>query len=511
MKNTQVVIPMAGKSQRFFDYGYTKPKSLIEFNGLPMIGHILKIFKDFDDILVIANTHDFNKYDLQNFVSKLHKGAKVINIDTHNLGPSFSILKAKDQISITKKIIVHYCDFSGTWNPIETINLLNTYDGVFVTFSGFHPSKINKTKFAYGKTDGTNRLLKIKEKGSFTSNPENELASSGIYGFASGEMLIGAISDQIASNLQINGEFYTSLTQEVMLNKNKNIVTQNMESFSAWGTPEDLESFMYFTQSCSFINKVSSIINPVIDHTGIILAAGKSLRLKLNNEKPKQLKNIVNESNLLDYSKKLIIDKSNIFLVATSKVYPKNIWNLEKDNLAVLSHATESQLSSVQIGLSLLKNKNSPVTFLASDNLIHFEENFKISEKLSGCDILVWAAKDYPISTVQPDQYSWIKVNDENIIENVIYKKSPVDLRNWKIITGNFTFRTADLVYFLIDKFEDLYSKLQREPILDDLIGVALEVNMAVKVLDVPNFMTLGSEMENDTFDYYSKLINKTI
>lgn len=500
---------MAGKSQRFFDQGYDKPKSLIEFHGMPMIGHILKVFKDFDDILLITNTNDYYSFNLQNLVKNFHQNATVINIDSHNLGPSYSILKARDKVNELKKIIVHYCDFSGIWNPLETVDLLNTYDGVFVAFSGFHPSKINKTKFAYAKISNTNKLLEIKEKGSFTKAPEEELASSGIYGFANGEILLNSISEQINLNLQINGEFYTSLTQEVMLRNNKNIVTQNMESFSAWGTPEDLENYLYFTESCLHIKKLSEIDNPVIDHSGIILSAGKSLRLKISNEVPKQLKKIVSDYTLLDYSKKLIREKSNIFLVTTSKIYPKNIWNLHKDNLSILSHATESQLLSVQIGLSLLRNKNNPVTFLASDNLIHFVNKLNISDELSGTELLVWTSANYPIATAQPEQYSWVKVNDENFIEEVVYKKAPLDLRNWKIITGNFTFNSAKTVESLIDTFEDGYKTLKREPILDDLIGVALASNLTVKALEVPNFITLGTEIENNTFDYYLKLVSK--
>lgn len=502
MNKTQVIIPMAGKSQRFYDQGYIKPKSLIEFQGLPMIGHILKVFENFDDIVLISNTDDAKKFELQQQVSKFHPNAIVVSIDAHNLGPSYSILKAKDKIDKTKKVIVHYCDFSGIWDPLETESLLNKHDGVFVAFTGFHPSKLNKTKFAYGKIDNENTLLEIREKGSFTSDPEKEFASSGIYGFKSGDILLESIVEQISLNLHINGEFYTSLTQEVMLRKNKKIVVQPMESFFAWGTPEDLESYIYFTESCSHIERLSVKNNSVVDHAGIVLAAGKSTRLKWINDSPKQLKNIL-DHNVLEYSKKLIEETSKTYLVATSKIYPNNKWNLPEANKSILSHATESQLASVQIGLSLLNNKDNPVTFLASDNIILFEKSFKISELLVNTDILVWSAANYPVAEVQPKQYSWIKVNDENIVEDVIYKSAPIDLKNWKIMTGNFSFDSSFLLNKLIDKLDEDRSKLSRELILDDLIGVALEMDLTVKAFDVPHFITLGTEMENNSFDYY--------
>ena len=76
---------------------------------------------------------------------------------------------------------------------------------------------------------------------------------------------------------------------------------------------------------------------------------------------------------LMDFSKKLISQKSNTFLVATSEIYSKNIWNLPATNLEILTHASESQIATVQIGLELVKDREIPITFLASDNIMFFE------------------------------------------------------------------------------------------------------------------------------------------
>ena len=121
---------MAGKSQRFFDAGYSKPKYLTDLFGLPMIGHILNKFQNFSDVLLIVNEEDNVKYELDTVINGLHKTAKIVKIKQHSFGPSYSILKSSEFINISKKIIVHYCDFSGIWNSYETVDLLNAYDGV---------------------------------------------------------------------------------------------------------------------------------------------------------------------------------------------------------------------------------------------------------------------------------------------------------------------------------------------------------------------------------------------
>lgn len=502
MGNVQVVIPIAGKSQRYSDVGYQIPKYLIEFQGLPMIGHILAVFKDFTDIILIANSVDADRFNLQSIVDKYHDSAKVVVVGPHDLGPSNSLLLAKKSISLNKKIIVHYCDFSGVWDPHETVRLLDNNDGVFVTFTGFHPSRSNGTKFAYCTIDSDWNLTEIKEKGSFTNNPDVEFASAGIYGFVNGRILIENIESQIASNLQINGEFYTSLTQSAMLNNHLRIKMQDMKFFWAWGTPEDLESYIFFQESCNQIKEIGHQKNAVVDHSGIILAAGKSSRLAVGDGQAKQLK-IIGSRRLIDFSKELICDLNDTFAVMTSNVHSNIPWNLVMENTKIVTHATESQLDSVRIGLSLIHDRNKPISFLASDNIIFFEKQFQISDIIKNCDVLIWTSKDYPISRIQPSQYSWVKTNDENFVEEIRYKSAPVDIRNWKILTGNFTFRNYKTVDSLIEKCASDLTPQNREPMLDDLVIFAKDSGLRVKALDISNYITLGSKIENNTFDYY--------
>jgi dTDP-glucose pyrophosphorylase len=496
---------MAGKSQRFYDAGYNLPKGLIEFFGLPMVGHILKVFEKFNDVLIIVNEKDFHEFNLKELFADLHPNVKIAQIKQHSLGPSYSIIQAMEFIELKKKIIVHYCDFSGVWDPWETVNLLNKFDGVLLSFTGFHPTRINGTKFAYAKVNSENNLLAIKEKGSFSLNPEKENASSGVYAFSSGALMLNAIKEQIEMNLHINGEFYTSLTFEALLIKNKSIHIQNMKWFFGWGTPEDLENYIYYLKICESILNIEKC-NFVIEHNAIILAAGKSSRLRLAGERPKQSKFILNRLKLIDFSKNLVAKNENTFLVATNEIYSVNVWGLPIENLKILTHASESQISSVQIGLSMIKNKKIPITFLASDNIVKIDKKIFDDLITNGADIIVWTHCNYPFAKVFPDQYSWVKINDDNIIEQGVYKKAPKDLRNWKLITGNFTFRNFSVINDLINGLENRLGKIDREPILDDLVEIALEMGFNIRAFDLVDYLTLGSDLENKVFDYFSEI-----
>ena len=494
---------MAGKSQRFYDAGYNIPKFLIDIFGKSMIAHVLTVFKDVDDVLVIVNEGDYHNFKLDKVLSDIRSNIKIAVIAQHSFGPSYSILMASKEVSKDKKIIVHYCDFSGNWKLSDVVDHLDYYDGVYVGFEGFQPNRsLNATKFAYAKVNDKNQITEIKEKGSFTSYPELELASSGIYGFASGDILIKAIEAQFQSKLDVNGEYYTSLTQSVMLKNGMKISAIFMKCFFGWGTPEDLEDYIYFSSICKSLNQ-ETYQTGLITHKAIILSGGQSSRLKIAGELPKQLKIIKNDTNLLDLSVKLNSDISNVYMVAVENVYSevKNYWNIPQKNLKILSHSSESQLATVQLGLDLIQSKDFMVTFLASDNIVLL--NDLTAGLFLDSDITVWCASKYPVSRTNPNQYSWIKVSDENNVEETIYKSAPDGIWNWKIMTGNFTFKNSQVLLELIDKYKSEIGIRNHEPMLDDFIEFGIRSGLKIKAFDVGYFLTLGTKLENNLYDYF--------
>ena len=71
----KVLIPMAGRGDRFVDKGYKDPKPLIKVNGKMIIEYILEMFGDTDDITFICND-DHLRYtkmeEIKRLISKLY-------------------------------------------------------------------------------------------------------------------------------------------------------------------------------------------------------------------------------------------------------------------------------------------------------------------------------------------------------------------------------------------------------------------------------------------------------
>jgi choline kinase len=504
--DAQLVIPMAGKSKRFFDVGYTKPKWLINIFDKSILGHIIKNNEFFSSILVIVNNEDLLNFNLNQLSELQQENIQVVGIEAHEKGPSYSILMAERYLKINKKIVVHYCDVFINWEIGKTISDLENADAIFLSFTGFHPTRLNGTTYAYAKLiDGSLNIIEnIREKQSFTKDYNQEQASTGVYGFSSGEFLLDSIKLQVLTSNHLNGEFYTSLTLDSIIKNRGKVLIQEVEVFYGWGTPTDLHDFVYYSQITENLRSLTKKLTPVINHNAVLLAAGKSSRLRLENEKPKQLKIVSDSLSLIDYSHFLVANNSQVYLIATEEVYPSNLWDLPNKNIKLLPYGTESQLDSVKMGLSLISDLDKTISFLATDNVVIFDKSSYIDSEIAQCDLLIWISLDYPFAKKDPEKYSWVKINDEGSVEQTIRKARPPNYSEWRLVIGNFTFKSAAIVNNLIDKISIDFEKYDYELMLDDLLPIAIDLNFKIKALEVSNFITLGSKPEENIFNYYA-------
>jgi len=504
--DAQLVIPMAGKSKRFFDAGFTKPKWLLDVFNESIIEHIIKNHTFFSKILLIINNEDLSNFSLSQIPLLQSENIQIIGIEPHTKGPSYSILMAEKHLILNKKTIVHYCDVFINWDIDKSIFDLENCDAIFLSFTGFHPTRLNGTTYAYAKLkkDSLNIIEDIREKQSFTQDFNQEHASTGVYGFRSGEFLLDSIKLQIRDSNQISGEFYTSLTLGSVIKNGGTVLLQEVELFHGWGTPTDLQDFIYYSNCMENVQSLSKKLVPSIDHNAILLAAGKSSRLRLASNKPKQLKIISDSLKLIDYSRFLVKNSSQIYLIAREEVYPENLWDLPSTNFILLPYGTESQLDSVIMGLDLISDLDEAISFLATDNLIIFDHPKNIDIELKNCELLIWTSFDYPFAKKDPEKYSWVKINDEGFVEQAIRKTRPPNYNEWRLVTGNFTFKSPFFVNLLINQITG--GSENYELMLDDLLPIAIDLNFKIKSLEVSNFLTLGNRFEEDIFDYYAKL-----
>lgn len=244
----QIIIPMSGMGTRFINAGYKMPKPLIQVDNKPIIEYIVRNFFLEEDFLFICNEEHLAKTNMLSELKRIKPTGIIKAIPVHKKGPVWTVKQAFEHIKDDQPAIVNYCDFNWVWNyeNFKTQMLKGDYDGAIACYKGFHPHLLGPNKYASCKVDEKQNLTEIREKFSWTKDKMKSWQSSGTYYFKSGAILKHYYQQQINQNVNLNGEYYASLTYNEMVKDNLKIHIYPIEKFCQWGTPKDLEEFNYW-------------------------------------------------------------------------------------------------------------------------------------------------------------------------------------------------------------------------------------------------------------------------
>ncbi len=511
----QIVIPMSGFGERFRRAGYKVPKPLIEVEGKTIIQHVVEMFSSDDEFIFVCNElHLINKhFNLRSILKKIAPKSKIVSIKPHKKGPSFAISMARKFVKMNKPIIVNYCDFTcyWSWKNFKKFANDNNFDGIIPAYKDFHPHSLGKTNYAYIKEKKFN-VIDIQEKKPFTSNKSKEFASSGTYYFSSAKLLFDAIKYQISNGLNINGEFYTSLAYHYLLNKKKTIKVYPLQHFMQWGTPEDLDDYIFWSKTFHNLLKFPRRKNYFDGNLVIPMAGFGSRFINSGFKKLKPLLEVSGDPMVIQATKDIEAKKITRFILRGKS---KPILDIEKKLLKEFDRAsikkifkkTEGQASTSYIGSKSL-DINSPVTFGVCDTGVIFNLNAFKKIINSKSDIVVWGIRDLPKSKLNPEMFGWINTNG-TIIKNISVKK-PINKNTcYPIVLGIFTFKK--LKYFL-DSYDQLISKndkVNNEYYLDSLINHSIKLGYRCEYFNVESVLSWGTPEDYNTFNYWQSCFHK--
>lgn len=245
-----VVIPMAGCGQRFVDAGYDDPKPMIPLadpdgSQRRIVEHVAGMFTQPDDRFVfICNEDHIAHSEMAEVLETLGQGGTILTIAPHKNGPVWTVKAAYPHIEDDEPAIVAYCDGAVRWDRQQFHQYVDGFnlDGCLLTHKGFHPHTLSTTRMAFLRSE--RELVKeVQEKKSFTDNPQNELASSGIYYFRRGRQLKQYFDLALHENVSHNGEFYVTLVFNLMIRDGLRVGFFNTSHVAILGTPCEVENY----------------------------------------------------------------------------------------------------------------------------------------------------------------------------------------------------------------------------------------------------------------------------
>ena len=228
-----IVIPMAGRGQRWIDAGYTFPKPLVEINNIPMIQLVLENLNLDGKYIFICLKEHIEKFSLDILLKNLKPNSEIITVDSITEGAASTVLLAKNYFDNENPLIIANCDQWLDWSSSDFINFLDNKkpDGAMVTFTSTHP------KNSFVKTNNEGKIIEVAEK-----KPISNHANAGIFYYKSGHEFISAMETMIQKNLRINNEFFIAPAYNELDLESKNVFPYHVQNVKSMGTPEDLEN-----------------------------------------------------------------------------------------------------------------------------------------------------------------------------------------------------------------------------------------------------------------------------
>jgi NDP-sugar pyrophosphorylase family protein len=511
-----LVIPMTGVSSRFTEAGYSLPKFLLEVNGQTVIEHVLDMFPDWEDVIFCCNEiHlDDPALNLEARLLERRPKGRIVRVAHNRQGPGWAVLQAKALIDLDRPVVVNYCDFACYWDSNDIARELYSgkVEGCIPAYTGFHPHMSHSTSYAYLKLEG-GRVVDIQEKQPWTDTPHEEFASSGTYGFASGKILIESLEQQVRQNIDLNGEFYLSLTFKPLLAGGGRVSVLNVQHFMQWGTPQDFEEYRDISRALSGWTDVRAGQNELqLSAAKVVLASGAGTRfVKEGYDLPKPALPLSGKS-LLEHSL-VAIPGTETIIVSRADMDDRGIVTrlaLELDaKVVMLENLSRGQAESALAGIRAMTS-NSPVTVTACDaiSIVDSSDVQKAFDELGSEGLIVWTSNPYHAARRNPEQYGWVEYDAAGWAKETWIKKKPTSEKAGVII-GTFGFGSRD---FAIESIENLIADgetINREFYLDSLVQRQISAGKPCRVFEVKSFVSVGTPAEYKSVLYWQSCFDK--
>ena len=519
-KEMKIIIPMSGYGERFRKLGYKVPKPLIEIDGIHMIGHVIKLFPNEEDIIFICNEEHLKNttYEMEKIIYKYCKNGKIISIKPHRYGPGHAVLQAKKEINLDEPVLINYCDFScyWDWTKFKKFVKKEPFDGVIPAYKGFHPHSLGNTNYAYIK-EKNGLISDIQEKKPFTKNRMEEYASSGTYYFSKGKILLDSINSMIREKYSINGEYYISLAYKNLLKNDKKVAVYPLQHFFQWGTPQDLEEYLFWSKTFNLILEKRKNLNN-LESSLVIPMAGLGKRFSdAGYKETKPIIDVSGSSMVFQALNYLPDFTEKIFVIRKDMMNSKEIGLKLKDNyptskIKFINGKTEGQAITALLGCKeIKKNKLSlPITIAACDSGSIYDE-IKFSELLNNkdIDIIVWSSKNHSNARRNPEMFGWIKSDENGLIQKISTKKPISNKLNEPIVIGTFTFKNFEIFENSSNAMIKRKGKINNEYFIDTCINDAIKLGYRCHIFEVQALISWGTPNDLKTFHYWQSTFHK--
>lgn len=515
----QIIIPMSGAGNRFRRAGYDLPKPLTRINGKPIIEYIIRMFPKESRFVFVCNNDHLSepRYQMREILKEICPEGRLFGIPAHGLGPVKAILEVSKEIDMEDETIVNYCDFGWSWHWDAFVEYISrgNWDGIIPTYSGFHPHSSGSNRYCYVRAQNSH-VLDIKEKESFTENPVIEDTSTGTYYFSSGRLMLEAFNWQVENELTVGGEYYVSLAYRYLLTRRLPVSIYPIKYFMQWGTPEDLEEYVYWQKLIRAVKRLKQPIHskPLTTHS-IMIMAGDGRRFSAEGYcPPKPLINVCGMPMFKLAARNLPASEQWTFAIRGDMDYSARLKSeiqttYPSADIHELRNKTDGQattaLKVLQDKLGHDKTEKAERFIVAACDcyaIYDHEEYAKLIEDTE-VDVIVWVINNYPKAQKNPNAYGWVRANPDGKILELSVKPENKPSNSESVIIGNFTFKNVEDYVSGYRALVARGGKINSEYYIDSVIEELVLLGKGCYVMAVDHLVPFGTPNELRTYEYW--------
>lgn len=235
-----ILMLMAGDSQRFADAGYPYPKNLVEIDGLPLvervIGQLGPLIAAGDRLVCMVRQEETAKFHTADVIRLLVPDATVVAVPDLDSGAACTALLAIEQIDPDEPLLVFNGDQVLTGGVQQAIDDFRArkLDGGVIVFRAVHP------RWSYVRTGEDDLVIEAAEK-----RPISTLATAGSYYFARGSDFVRAVMAMILKDAHVQGRFFICPAYNELILEQARIGVYEIDrsSYFSLATPQGVHQY----------------------------------------------------------------------------------------------------------------------------------------------------------------------------------------------------------------------------------------------------------------------------
>jgi len=233
MSKPTLLVPIAGRGQRFFDQGFTNPKPLILAGGKHIIDYSFDsiVAEEYNIVFVVRDDH-VRAFAIDDVLrSKYGTNIKIVKTQDITGGSVCSCLLAKDSVNPDSQLVIYTLDVG--FSPVFSLSSVpKNSDGHILTF------RANSPAYSYVETSAGVATATAEKK------VISQQAAVGIYYFKYAGEFFEYAEAMIKQGKTTNGEYYVCPLYNLLIQDGKRVTISEVDKMDIMGTPEELDFFV---------------------------------------------------------------------------------------------------------------------------------------------------------------------------------------------------------------------------------------------------------------------------